>query len=140
MREKQKETAADRGPGKERKHLVLKGVAALLLVFVVIVIAANILMFAVSMRIGFFHRWAGDYYLGKIVEIKSDNFVMQDREGRERTVLLTSGTMIKDGMRTVDSAALAEGEYVMVAGPSAAEGGVEAKIVRIFDASKEEDQ
>lgn len=113
---------------------MLKRAVLLLFVFTGALVLLNICVSVLGMHTGPFKQWAGEYHPGVIVEVRQDGFIIEGRNGRRTSVTATPLTVIKDGGRTIEGPALLEeGEYVMVIGPSTAEGVVEAKVVRVFD-------
>ena len=88
-------------------------------------------LFSVGVKTGFFYRWSGNYYAGEITQISAGSFVIRDRAGREKTILVSGRTVMRKGTGTVQDA-LAVGNEVIVFGPSRDGKIVEAELIRIF--------
>src|SRR3989344_5329802 len=115
----------------KRELLVFGGLLLFALVF-------QAVLFSVGVETGFFYRWTGNYYAGKVTQIGESSFVIRDRAGGEKTILISGRTVMRKGMGTVQDA-LVLGNEVIVFGPSRDGTIVEAELIRIFkgtDANK----
>jgi hypothetical protein len=72
---------------------------------------------------------------GAIISISGDTLVVTDREGKENTVVMDGRTVIKNGRDTVAAGNLKAGDQVVIVGNPAANGVVNADLIRIFGGS-----
>jgi hypothetical protein len=68
---------------------------------------------------------------GEIIELKDNGFVIKGRGDTEKLIVITSDTVIKIGMETVEDG-LKIGDRVVVIGSPNSEGQIEAKLIRTF--------
>ncbi len=69
---------------------------------------------------------------GPILKNSSSTLIIQDRDGAEKAVLLSSSTLIKRFRDDVLASDLKPGEWVAVLGNPNEEGQIEAKLVRVL--------
>ena len=69
---------------------------------------------------------------GPILKNSSSTLIIQDRDGAEKIVLLSEGTLIKRFRDDVPASDLKPGEWVVVLGNPNEEGQIEAKLVRVL--------
>ena len=69
---------------------------------------------------------------GPILKNASSTLIIQDRDGAEKVVLLSEGTLIKRFRDDVPASDLKPGEWVVVLGNPNEEGQIEARLVRVL--------
>ena len=69
---------------------------------------------------------------GKIVTITLPTFTVADRDGTEKTVLITDDTSIREFKDTLQASDLAEKEFVVVIGSPNDKSQIEARLIRII--------
>lgn len=69
---------------------------------------------------------------GKVVSLSLPTFVILDRDGTEKNIIITNKTVIKNGMNNASSSELKSDSMVMVLGDPTEDGKVEAKLIRIM--------
>jgi len=73
----------------------------------------------------------GHGVFGQIIELRDNSFVMRGQKDMEEIVIVTKGTIIKDGAKTINDG-LKVGEYVVVIGSPNKTGQIESKLIRLF--------
>lgn len=101
--------------------------------FIVVAAIVNIILFMVGLKAGFFHRWAEHEYAGRITALNPNYLIIQERNGKETTILLSPDTTIKRGWTSVESATIPLNAYVIVVGSQVSGRTVDAVVIRIFD-------
>ena len=79
--------------------------------------------------------WAGRVFGGTITRVSPSEISVADIHGTQKTFLMTPQTEILKGKEAITSAALSQGDFVMVNISPAPEGGEVAREVRLFSAS-----
>lgn len=69
---------------------------------------------------------------GPVLNVGSSTVVVNGRDGMEKTVRITSSTVIRDHRDTVDISKLSTNDRVVVIGSPNANGQIDAKLIRIF--------
>lgn len=69
---------------------------------------------------------------GKVISLSLPTFVILDRDGIEKSIIITDKTIIKNGMNNASSSELKSDSMVMVLGDPTQDGKVEAKLIRIM--------
>jgi hypothetical protein len=70
--------------------------------------------------------------VGKIVSTQLPSIVITDRDGIEKTILISTSTMIKEAKETVKDTDLQIDEFVTVIGNPNNKAEIEAKLIRIM--------
>lgn len=69
---------------------------------------------------------------GKILAVTLPTFVIQDKDGMEKTITVSSATIIKSGMNNTSSTSITPNTFVVVIGEPNKDGQIEAKLIRIM--------
>lgn len=69
---------------------------------------------------------------GEVIDVASSSFSVKDPDNDERSIAITSDTVIREMNETVSVGQLQPGSQVIVIGAPNADGQVEARFVRIF--------
>ena len=89
-------------------------------------------------RHGFFGgMWDRDYtdahgIFGTVLKLDGDTLIIKDKDNTEKTILMTTSTVIRAGRDTLRPADLAPNTQVVIIGTPNAGGQIEAKLIRIF--------
>lgn len=70
--------------------------------------------------------------VGKIISVTLPTFILEDKDGTEKTVLLNETTLIKKAMERASSTELSANSFVVVLGEPNSNGQIEAKLIRIM--------
>jgi hypothetical protein len=71
---------------------------------------------------------------GEVIDVASSSFSVKDPDNDERSIAVTSGTVIRDMDRTISLDQIQPGSQAVVIGTPNPNGQVEARFVRVFDA------
>jgi RNase P/RNase MRP subunit p29 len=69
---------------------------------------------------------------GEVIDVASSSFSVKDPDNDERSIAITSATVIRDMDQTVSVGQIAPGSRVVVIGAPNSNGQVEARFVRVF--------
>ena len=72
---------------------------------------------------------------GEVVDVATDTIVVRGSNGSEESVLIVSGTPIRDMNENISEQEIAPNDQIVVLGDPDQDGVVEARFVRIFNAS-----
>jgi len=72
---------------------------------------------------------------GSIIKIEGNTIIAKAKDDVEKTVIVSDGTIIKEGRERVKLSDLKVGEEVVIIGSPNKEGQIEAKLIRVFDGS-----
>lgn len=70
--------------------------------------------------------------LGKVLKVSLPTFIVQDKDGTEKTILINEKTLIRLGMQNASSSSLTSDNLVIVFGEPTNQGQIEAKLIRIM--------
>jgi hypothetical protein len=77
---------------------------------------------------------------GRVISVSKGSFVVAGGDEAEKTIRVSSSTIIRAASGATTSAALANGSYVVVIGEPDASGTVSAQLVRILPAPMDGDE
>lgn len=69
---------------------------------------------------------------GKVLSVGLPNFVIADRDGVEKNILITDKTIIRSGLENSSSTSIKADNSVIVLGDPNNQGQIEAKLIRIL--------
>lgn len=69
---------------------------------------------------------------GKVILIKDNSFILEDKDGFEKIVLVLGNTIFKKNGWNIKFTDLKEGDFVIVIGLPNQNGEIEAKLIRVF--------
>lgn len=72
--------------------------------------------------------------IGKVLTVTNSTIIVEDKDGAEKTILLTEKTIIKSGMQTTSATAITPDSFIVALGDPNKEGQIEAKLVRLMPA------
>lgn len=78
--------------------------------------------------------WAPNAHgtIGKILKVEAGQFIVEDKDGTEKIVLLTEQTKIQKNTTTIMSTELRADDFVVVIGSPNSAGQIEAKLIRVI--------
>lgn len=71
---------------------------------------------------------------GKVLSVNLPNFVIADRDGVEKNILITDKTIIRNGLENSSSTSIKSDDEVVVLGEPNNQGQIEAKLIRVMSA------
>lgn len=135
---------------------VLKGIAALVILLVVFQLG----VFVGFRKAGFSYRWGENYHrafggprggfmrdfegrdfvsgsgtIGIVVKTEKDRFVVKGNDGVEKIIIVSQATTLERGKTSISLADLKVDDRVVIIGAPDNNGSIEAKVVRVFDAT-----
>lgn len=69
---------------------------------------------------------------GKIIRVALPTVIIEDRDGTEKTILLTKSTLIRELRDTASTSSLKEGEFIIVVGSPNDKAQVVASLIRLL--------
>ncbi len=69
---------------------------------------------------------------GKVLTVTLPTFVIEDKDGTEKTVTVSTTTIIKSGMQYASSTLLTPNTFVVIIGEPNKNGQIEAKLIRVM--------
>lgn len=69
---------------------------------------------------------------GKIIKIGEDSFVVEDREGIEKTIVFATSTMVKKFKESVSVQEIQAGDFVVVVGSPNEDSEIVAELIRVL--------
>lgn len=125
---------------------------------VIILLVFQAGMFVGYKKAAFSYRWGDNYYrafgrhhgkfmpgifgewglsnshgsIGKIIKVELPTLALEDKDGTEKIILVTSNTIIKRFRETIKPADLKAGDFIVVVGSSDDTPQIEAKIIRVM--------
>lgn len=72
---------------------------------------------------------------GTVLTTALPTFIIEDKDGLEKTILISSSTIIKNISGNASSSSITSNSIVMVLGDPTPQGQIEAKLIRIMPAS-----
>lgn len=69
---------------------------------------------------------------GEVLTVALPNFVIEDREGVEKNIVISDKTLIKNGLENASSSSIKVDDEVIVLGEPNEQGQIEAKLIRIM--------
>ncbi|MDE2018984.1 MAG: hypothetical protein KGJ13_01405 [Patescibacteria group bacterium] len=79
--------------------------------------------------------WNTHGVAGQVIDVSSSSFMVKDPDNDERSIAITSGTVIRDANQVIPLDNIDPGYQVVVIGQPNASGQVEARFVRVFEVS-----
>ena len=70
--------------------------------------------------------------VGKILTVTLPTFVIEDKDGTEKTIIVSDTTILREGPNTASSSTLHADDFVVILGEPNTEGQIEAKLIRIM--------
>lgn len=70
---------------------------------------------------------------GNILTKTGDNLLLKDETGNEKTVLISSSTLIRQNFQTLQSGDLKAGQEVLIIGEPNQQGQIQAKLIRVLN-------
>ena len=67
---------------------------------------------------------------GKVLSVSLPTFIIEDRDGTEKTILITDKTIIKKGRDNASSTIIKAEDLLMIIGDPNTQGQIEAKLIR----------
>ncbi len=72
---------------------------------------------------------------GKVLTVTLPTFIIEDRDGTEKTIIVSSTTIIKSAMQITSSTSITPNALVVVIGQPNKDGQIEAKLIRLMPTS-----
>lgn len=69
---------------------------------------------------------------GKVLSVSLPNFIVEDTNGTEKTIIITNETIIRSGTQNASSSIITPNSIVMVLGNPNTSGQIEAKLIRLM--------
>ena len=79
--------------------------------------------------------WDTHGVAGQVIDVSSSSFMVKDPDNDERSIAVTSGTVIRDTNQVIPLDDLAPGYQVVVIGAPNPDGQVDARFIRVFEVS-----
>lgn len=73
---------------------------------------------------------------GQVIKISNDSFIVEDREGIEKTIVFGPNTLIKKSKDSLATSSLSQGDFVVVIGTPNDNSEIKAELIRVMPAPK----
>ncbi len=72
--------------------------------------------------------------VGTIIDLGTSTITVDDQQGNEQSIVVSSGTIIRSGNNTIAIGSLGTGDHIAVIGDPTGGGQINARFIRIFTA------